>query len=108
MPALLPGLRTWPATSRPAVGSSTWPPSAAVIGAIKNAGYLHILEGRGDHTAPAETLRRHGFNQDKNGRSPNAPEPCTAPADELPIQDPWITARQDFADPYSALTLFCA
>jgi predicted transposase YbfD/YdcC len=32
---------------------------AAVIAAIKDAGYLHIPEGRRDHTIPAEALRLH-------------------------------------------------
>ena len=35
---------------------------AAVIAAIKDAGYLHIPEGRRDHTTPAEALRLHGFD----------------------------------------------
>jgi len=35
---------------------------AAVIAAIKNAGYLHVPEGRRDHSTPAETLRLHGFD----------------------------------------------
>ena len=35
---------------------------AAVIAAIKDAGYLHIPEGRRDHTTPAETCRLHGFD----------------------------------------------
>ena len=35
---------------------------AAVIAAIKNAGYLHIPEGRRDHSTPAETLRLHGLD----------------------------------------------
>ena len=35
---------------------------AAVIVAIKDAGYLHIPEGRRDHTTPAETLRLHGLD----------------------------------------------
>jgi predicted transposase YbfD/YdcC len=35
---------------------------AAVIAAIQDAGYLHIPEGRRDHTTPAETLRLHGFD----------------------------------------------
>ena len=35
---------------------------AAVTAAIKDAGYLHIPEGRRDHTTPAETLRLHGFD----------------------------------------------
>jgi predicted transposase YbfD/YdcC len=35
---------------------------AAVIAAIKEAGYLHIPEGRRDHTTPAETLRLHGLD----------------------------------------------
>ena len=35
---------------------------AAIIAAIKDAGYLHIPEGRRDHTTPAETLHLHGLN----------------------------------------------
>jgi predicted transposase YbfD/YdcC len=35
---------------------------AAVIAAIKDAGYLHIPEGRRDYTTPAETLRLHGLD----------------------------------------------
>ena len=35
---------------------------AAVIAAIQDAGYLHIPEGRRDHTTPAETLRLHGLD----------------------------------------------
>jgi predicted transposase YbfD/YdcC len=35
---------------------------AAVIAAIKDAGYLHVPEGRRDHTTPAETLRLHGLD----------------------------------------------
>jgi predicted transposase YbfD/YdcC len=35
---------------------------AAVIAALKDAGYLHVPEGRRDHTTAAETLRLHGFN----------------------------------------------
>jgi hypothetical protein len=35
---------------------------AAVIAALKDAGYLHIPEGRRDHTAPAETLRLPGLD----------------------------------------------
>ena len=35
---------------------------AAIIAAIKNAGYLHIPEGRRDHTTPAETLHLHGLD----------------------------------------------
>ena len=35
---------------------------AAVITALKDAGYLHIPEGRRDHTTPAETLRLYGFD----------------------------------------------
>jgi hypothetical protein len=34
----------------------------AVIAALKDAGYLHIPEGRRDHTTPAETLRLHGLD----------------------------------------------
>jgi len=37
---------------------------AVIIAAIKDAGYLHIPEGRRDHTTPAETLRLHGLDQD--------------------------------------------
>jgi predicted transposase YbfD/YdcC len=32
---------------------------AAIIAAIKDAGYLHIPEGRRDHTTPTEALRLH-------------------------------------------------
>jgi predicted transposase YbfD/YdcC len=35
---------------------------AAIIAALKDAGYLHVPEGRRDHTTPAETLRLHGFD----------------------------------------------
>ena len=35
---------------------------AAIIAAIKNAGYLHVPEGRRDHSTPAETLRLHGLD----------------------------------------------
>ena len=35
---------------------------AAVIAALKDAGYLHIPEGRRDHPTPAETLRLHGLD----------------------------------------------
>jgi predicted transposase YbfD/YdcC len=35
---------------------------AAIIAAIKDAGYLHIPEGRRDHTTPTETLRLHGLD----------------------------------------------
>jgi predicted transposase YbfD/YdcC len=35
---------------------------AAITAALKEAGYLHIPEGRRDHTTPAETLRLHGFD----------------------------------------------
>jgi predicted transposase YbfD/YdcC len=35
---------------------------AAVTAALKDAGYLHVPEGRRDHTTPAETLRLHGFD----------------------------------------------
>ena len=35
---------------------------AAIITALKHAGYLHIPEGRRDHTTPAETLRLHSLD----------------------------------------------
>ena len=35
---------------------------AAITAAIKDAGYLHIPEGRRDHTTPAETLRLHSLD----------------------------------------------
>jgi predicted transposase YbfD/YdcC len=35
---------------------------AAIIAAVKDAGYLHIPEGRRDHTTPAETLGLHGLD----------------------------------------------
>jgi predicted transposase YbfD/YdcC len=35
---------------------------AAIIAALKDAGYLHVPEGRRDHTAPAEALCLHGLD----------------------------------------------
>jgi predicted transposase YbfD/YdcC len=35
---------------------------AAIIAAIKDAGYLHVPEGRRDHTTPAEALRLHDLD----------------------------------------------
>jgi len=35
---------------------------AAIITAIKDAGYLHIPEGRRDHTTPAGALHLHGLD----------------------------------------------
>ena len=35
---------------------------AAIIAALKQAGYLHIPEGRRDHTTPAEALHLHGLD----------------------------------------------
>lgn len=35
---------------------------AAITAALKDAGYLHVPEGRRDHTTPTETLRLHGFD----------------------------------------------
>jgi predicted transposase YbfD/YdcC len=35
---------------------------AAITAAIKDAGYLHIPEGRRDHTTAAEALRLHGLD----------------------------------------------
>src|SRR5450755_4565375 len=35
---------------------------AAIIAAIKDAGYQHVPEGRRDHTTPAETLHLHGLD----------------------------------------------
>ena len=35
---------------------------ADVIAALKDAGYLHIPEGRRDDTTPAETLRLHDLD----------------------------------------------
>jgi predicted transposase YbfD/YdcC len=35
---------------------------AAIIATIKDAGYLHIPEGRRDHTAPAEAIYLHGLD----------------------------------------------
>ena len=39
---------------------------ASVIAALRDAGYLHVPEGRRDH---AETLRLHGLDQSGNGSS---------------------------------------
>ena len=35
---------------------------AAIIAAIKQAGYLYVPEGRRDHSTPAEALRLHGLD----------------------------------------------
>ena len=35
---------------------------AAIIAVIKDAGYLHVPEGRRDHTTPAEALHLHGLD----------------------------------------------
>ena len=35
---------------------------AAIIAAIKDAGYQHVPEGRRDHTTPAEALHLHGLD----------------------------------------------
>ncbi|MGE5289413.1 MAG: hypothetical protein ACM3ML_19870 [Micromonosporaceae bacterium] len=35
---------------------------AAITATIKGAGYLHVPEGRRDHTTPAETLHLHGLD----------------------------------------------
>jgi hypothetical protein len=35
---------------------------AAIIAAIQDTGYLHIPEGRRDHTTPAEALCLHGLD----------------------------------------------
>ena len=42
---------------------------AAVTAALKDDGYLHIPEGRRDHTTPAETLRPHGLDQSGQKRT---------------------------------------
>jgi predicted transposase YbfD/YdcC len=38
---------------------------AAVIAALKDAGYLHVPEGRRDHTTPTEALQLHGLDYDR-------------------------------------------
>jgi hypothetical protein len=54
-----------------------------VIAALKDAGYLHIPEGRRDHTAPANALYLHGFTECRNEQSGIAPEHCPCvPADD--------------------------
>jgi hypothetical protein len=45
------------------VDPPTWPPSAPLPRPLKDVGYLHIAEGRRDHTTPAETLRLHGLDK---------------------------------------------
>jgi hypothetical protein len=48
------------ATSRTGSGSANLATiRTATIAATKDAGYLHISEGRRDHTTLAETLRLH-------------------------------------------------
>ena len=52
-----------PPTSRTGCGPANLATiGAAIISAIKDAGYLHVPEGRRDHTTPAETLRLHGLD----------------------------------------------
>ena len=50
----------------PPAGPAAGPPPAtlraAIIAAIKDAGDLHVPEGRRDHTTPAEALRLHGLD----------------------------------------------
>ena len=51
------------ATSRTGHGPATLATiRAAITAAIKDAGYLHIPEGRRDHATPAEALRLHGLD----------------------------------------------
>jgi predicted transposase YbfD/YdcC len=51
------------ATSRTGAGPANLATiRAAIIAAIKDAGYLHVPEGRRDHTTPAEALHLHGFD----------------------------------------------
>jgi len=50
------------ATSRTGSGPANLAIIAAIIAAIKDAGYLHIPEGRRDHTTPAEAIRLHGLD----------------------------------------------
>ena len=48
------------ATSRTSCGPANLATiRAAIIAALKDAGYLHVPEGRRDHTTPAEILRLH-------------------------------------------------
>lgn len=54
-------LTRWPASRTGSGPANLATIRAAVIAAIKDAGYLHITEGRRDHTTPAETLRLHGL-----------------------------------------------
>ena len=51
------------ATSRTGTGPANLATiRAAIIASLKDAGYLHVPEGRRDHTTPAETLRLHGLD----------------------------------------------
>ena len=43
----------------PAAGLPTWPPSAPPLPRPSRSRYLHIPEGRRDHTTTAETIRLH-------------------------------------------------
>ena len=49
-------------SSRTGSGPANLAIIAAIIAAIKDAGYLHIPEGRRDHTTAAETLRLHSLD----------------------------------------------
>jgi predicted transposase YbfD/YdcC len=51
------------ATSRTGSGPANLATSRAdIIAAIKDAGYLHVPEGRRDHATPAEALHLHGLD----------------------------------------------
>jgi predicted transposase YbfD/YdcC len=52
---------------------------AAIIAALKDAGYLHIPEGRRDHTTPAETLRLHGLDQEETDTHRTCQSPGISP-----------------------------
>src|SRR5207253_8997983 len=51
------------ATSRTGSGPANLAPiRAAILAAIKDAGYLHVPERGRDHTTPAEALHLHGLD----------------------------------------------
>jgi len=50
------------AASRTGSGPANLATIRAAVITLKDVGYLHIPEGRRDHTTPAETLRLHGLD----------------------------------------------
>jgi hypothetical protein len=58
--AVTTAVASWTSDSSSAGALTVWgEPVPATVRAAVIAGYLHVPEGRRDHTTPAETLRPH-------------------------------------------------